>query len=99
MSVSAQNQQGSQIIIEGDHNHLQINDFKTLTHRITLPNGTAIEFFADTDEQTFAGIQQELNALRIPSYAEFIAQHRRKHANKSAKLARKRQKQARRKQR
>ncbi|TCT13730.1 hypothetical protein EDC51_11117 [Bibersteinia trehalosi] len=70
-----------------------------LTHRITLPDGTEIEFFAETDKETFAEIQQELNGLHIPTYAEFIAQHRRKRANKSVKLARKRQKQARRKQR
>ncbi|MDD0823104.1 hypothetical protein PTQ27_01270 [Mannheimia sp. AT1] len=70
-----------------------------LTHRIKLPDGTEIEFFADTDPETFSEIQQEMENLHIPTYAEFIAQQRRKKANKAIKQARKRQKLARRKQR
>ncbi|MEN2838007.1 hypothetical protein HPFOLIGI_00170 [Mannheimia haemolytica] len=33
-----------------------------LTHRITLPDGTEIEFFAETDKETFAEIQRDLEA-------------------------------------
>ncbi|WP_209026257.1 hypothetical protein [Mannheimia haemolytica] len=67
-----------------------------LTHRIKLPDGTEIEFFAETDQETFAEIQKELDDLKLPTFAEFIAQERKKHkakqavkkARKNAKLAR-----------
>ncbi|HHW7546243.1 TPA: hypothetical protein ACU203_001940 [Mannheimia haemolytica] len=67
-----------------------------LTHRITLPDGTEIEFFAETDKETFAEIQRDLEGLKLPTFAEFVAQERKKHrakqavkkARKIAKLAR-----------
>lgn len=82
-----------------------------LTHKIKLPDGTEIEFFA-TDEAVFQEKFGELNPLQpMQSIAGFKRYQRlqqqfveqftaTKHkAKKSSKQARKRQKQARRKQR
>lgn len=105
MSVSAQNQQGSQIIIEGDHNHLQINDFKTLTHRITLPDGTAIEFFASDDatfQENFGNFEEFRKMPTIQDLTQFLPKfykygHTSRKAKIKAKKARKQQRKARRK--
>lgn len=68
-----------------------------LTHCITLPNGTEIEFFASDDAGgNWAEIKQEIESLKIPSFSEFKAKLR---ANKAKKKARKLKEKARRKQR
>ena len=72
-----------------------------LTHCITLPDGTKIEFFSfSNNQQELDRIENALKDIKIPTFEQFLqAQETKSKMLRKAKQARKRQKIARRKHR